>query len=84
MKPLKGLILLGFLLSSKFGFGQKLSTDTIGSKQKFDHVLVRMAFSDSLCSSFIICIKDEVKAHKHIQHAEHVLVLGWLCGNDVG
>lgn len=31
-------------------------------------------FNDSLSSSFCIIIKNEVKAHKHIKHSEHVIV----------
>ncbi len=34
-----------------------------------------MLFTDSLTSSFCIVIKKEVKAHKHLTHAEHVVVL---------
>lgn len=32
-------------------------------------------FIDSLVSSSVICISKEVKLHKHLEHAEHVLVL---------
>jgi mannose-6-phosphate isomerase-like protein (cupin superfamily) len=32
-------------------------------------------FTDSLVSSSVICISKEVKLHKHLEHAEHVLVL---------
>lgn len=32
-------------------------------------------FSDSLASSFYIVIKNDVKAHKHIRHSEHIYVL---------
>lgn len=31
-------------------------------------------FNDSLSSSFCIIIKNEVKAHKHMKHSEHVIV----------
>jgi mannose-6-phosphate isomerase-like protein (cupin superfamily) len=31
-------------------------------------------FSDSLAGSFCIIIKNEVKAHKHMKHSEHVIV----------
>jgi mannose-6-phosphate isomerase-like protein (cupin superfamily) len=31
-------------------------------------------FNDSLCSSFCIIIKNEVKGHKHMKHSEHVIV----------
>ncbi len=35
----------------------------------------KSVFSDSLVSSSVICINKEVKLHKHLEHAEHVLVL---------
>jgi len=38
-------------------------------------IYVRNLFNDSLSSSFCILIPDEVKAHKHQHHCEHVLVL---------
>jgi mannose-6-phosphate isomerase-like protein (cupin superfamily) len=31
-------------------------------------------FNDSLASSSLIIIKNEVKAHKHMKHSEHVIV----------
>ncbi len=31
-------------------------------------------FNDSLCSSFCLIIKNEVKGHKHMKHSEHVIV----------
>lgn len=31
-------------------------------------------FNDSLCSSFCIIVKNEVKGHKHMKHSEHVIV----------
>ena len=52
-----------------------INTDTIGAKTVSDHVYNKMLFTDSLTSSFAIVIKKEVKAHKHLTHAEHVVVL---------
>lgn len=37
-------------------------------------VTVKDLFSDSLSSSFCIIIKNEIKAHKHLKHSEHVIV----------
>ncbi|HRD52921.1 MAG TPA: cupin domain-containing protein [Flavobacteriales bacterium] len=36
---------------------------------------VRPLHSDSLASSFLICVPKEVKAHYHTAHTEHVVVL---------
>lgn len=36
---------------------------------------VRPLHSDSLASSFLICVPKEVKAHYHAAHTEHVVVL---------
>lgn len=36
---------------------------------------VQALHSDSLASSFLICIPREVKAHYHAAHTEHVVVL---------
>jgi mannose-6-phosphate isomerase-like protein (cupin superfamily) len=52
-----------------------LSTDTVGLKSVSDNLYNKPAFSDSLASSFVIVIKKEVKPHKHMTHAEHVVVL---------
>jgi len=51
-----------------------LNVDTIGSNSKTENVYNRVAFSDSLASSFCIVIKKEVKSHKHASHSEHVIV----------
>jgi mannose-6-phosphate isomerase-like protein (cupin superfamily) len=51
------------------------NTDTIQCPQDFENVCSRLLYSDSLCSSFVIFIKKEVKLHKHLYHTEHVTVL---------
>ena len=38
-------------------------------------VQVRPLYSDSLCSSFVICIPRAVAPHYHRHHTEHVTVL---------
>lgn len=37
-------------------------------------VTVKDLFADSLTSSSCIIIKNEIKAHKHLKHSEHVIV----------
>lgn len=50
-------------------------TDTIQCPLSVENVYSRLLYTDSLCSSFIIFIKKEVKMHKHLSHSEHVTVL---------
>lgn len=52
-----------------------LSTDSIGSSTLSENIYNKFLFGDSLSSSFCIVIKKEVKAHKHLYHSEHVLVI---------
>lgn len=44
-------------------------------KKSYENIYSRPLYSDSLCSSFVIFIKKEVKLHKHLHHTEHVTVL---------
>ncbi len=52
-----------------------INADTIGLKTISDNVYNKPLFNDSLASSFVIVIKKEVKAHRHVNHTEHVVVL---------
>ena len=52
-----------------------MNTDTIGLKTISDNIYNKPLFGDSLASSFVIVIKKEVKAHKHLTHSEHIVVL---------
>jgi mannose-6-phosphate isomerase-like protein (cupin superfamily) len=54
---------------------QFINIDTVGSKTISDNLYNKPLFSDSLASSFVILIKKEVKPHKYLYHAEHVLIL---------
>jgi mannose-6-phosphate isomerase-like protein (cupin superfamily) len=65
------LLLSGFSLHSQ----HQLNTDSVGLKTVSDNLYNKPLFSDSLASSFVILIKKEVKAHKHLGHSEHVIVL---------
>jgi mannose-6-phosphate isomerase-like protein (cupin superfamily) len=69
------VIVLLFVAITTLKAQHHLSTDTVGLKSVSDNLYNKPAFSDSLASSFVIVIKKEVKAHKHITHAEHVIVL---------
>lgn len=75
MKSLFLLIALALVLSTK---SQTLiqSADTIKAPAVYENVYSRTLYSDTNnVSSFVIFIKKEVKAHKHLTHAEHVIVL---------
>jgi mannose-6-phosphate isomerase-like protein (cupin superfamily) len=65
------LLLFLFCISAK---GQQ-SLDTIKAPAKFENIYSRVLHSDSLASSFVIFIKNEVKPHKHAEHSEQVLIL---------
>lgn len=52
-----------------------INTDTVGIKSVSDNIYNKPLFGDSLASSFVIVINKEVKAHKHLSHSEHVVVL---------
>ena len=57
-------------------FSQNLqSLDTIKPPADYENIYFRQVYSDSLVSSFVIFVKKEVKAHKHVTHTEHVYIL---------
>ncbi|MBI4930899.1 MAG: cupin domain-containing protein [Bacteroidetes bacterium] len=74
---MKTLLTLCFLLASfPFSFSQNYqSLDTVKTYGDYENIYLRKLNSDSLVSSFIIFIKKEVKAHKHVTHSEHVYIL---------
>jgi mannose-6-phosphate isomerase-like protein (cupin superfamily) len=51
------------------------SLDTVKPTGDYENIYSRPVYSDSLVSSFIIFVKKEVKAHKHMTHTEHVYIL---------
>lgn len=52
------------------------SLDTIKAPANFENIYVRALYTDSSdVSSYVIFVRNEVKAHKHVSHAEHVVVL---------
>jgi len=72
----------GAVLNGKAQYS--INTDSIGSKTVSDNVYNRTLFQDSLATSFVIVIKQGVKAHKHMAHAEHVAVLAGSGSMKVG
>jgi len=74
---MKTFLALCFLLASfSFSFSQNYqSLDTIKPPAEYENIYFRSVYSDSLVSSFVIFVKKEVKAHKHVTHTEHVYIL---------
>lgn len=61
------------------------SLDTIKPPVEYENIYTRNLSHDSLVSTFIIFIKKEVKEHKHLTHAENVIILsgeGVMMVND--
>jgi len=66
-----------FLFAAAFGchaFGQHFSSDLAPCAPGLANTVAPM-HSDSLCSSFLICVPREVRAHYHAWHTEHVVVI---------
>jgi mannose-6-phosphate isomerase-like protein (cupin superfamily) len=72
-KPALIFLLMAFYSGSAQDY--VLNADTAGKNSKSDNIYNRALFGDSLASSFCIVIKKEVKAHRHAQHSEHVVVM---------
>ncbi len=73
---MKMLLTLSLALFAFCSYGQnRQSLDTIKPPAAYENIYNRPLYSDSLTSSFVIFIKKEVKAHKHVMHTEHVTVL---------
>lgn len=66
------------VLLTVFGLGVKAQNpnmiNTLELEPGGGGITNKNLFNDSLSSSFCIIIKNEVKAHKHIRHSEHVIV----------
>lgn len=80
---MKGFVLIVFVLLFKSYRAQTIPTldshvinvDSIGKKSASDNIYNKTVYGDSLASSFCIVVKKEVKAHKHLTHSEHVIVM---------
>ena len=72
----KSLLFINFIVLQFFSFSQKIEIGKIKFSENFDNIYNHLLFTDtSRISSFLIEIKKEVRAHKHIEHAEHVYIL---------
>ena len=72
---MKKLITLLFILIGISSFSQVTNLEKLEPSEEYENVHVKKMYSDSLCTSFIIWIKKEVKAHKHEHHSETIYVL---------
>jgi len=72
-KTLQSLFLLLPLLC--FGQGNFDELNKIQPHEDYDNILVKKLQSDRHASSFLIWVKNEVKAHRHVVHSEHVYIL---------
>lgn len=67
-----------FFCISMFTWAQSnlVNVNSIPQNKNAANVFVQALYSDSAnVSSFLIQIRKEVKKHKHLSHAEHVLVV---------
>lgn len=70
--------IISFLLISISSISQisYQSLDTIKAPADYENIYVRTLYTDSAnVSSYVIFVRNEVKVHKHVAHAEHVVVL---------
>ncbi len=72
---MKKLITLLFILIGISSFSQVTNLEKLEPNEEYENIHVKKMYSDSLCTSFIIWIKKEVKAHKHEHHSETIYVL---------
>ena len=73
---MKKILFILFCTASLFCKAQNFqSPDTVKAYSDYENIYLCKLYSDSLVSSFVIFIKKEVKAHRHITHSEHVYIL---------
>jgi len=74
LKKLSCLIILVLLTSGILA--QSIQTiSEIQPPAEYENIHVHKLYSDSLVTSYVIWVKNAVKAHKHLKHTEHVYVL---------
>ncbi|HYG49498.1 MAG TPA: cupin domain-containing protein [Flavobacteriales bacterium] len=71
----KNIVTLILVLSAYMLHAQCASLDTVKAPANYDNLHVVKVASDSLSTTFVIFIKNEVKLHKHNEHTENVIVL---------
>ena len=71
----KVLLLLLFIVPGLVSAQLHAELKEILPDQEFENVYVKKIAEDSLQSSFIIWIKQDVKGHFHQQHTENIVVI---------
>lgn len=75
---MRGLIVgMIFLMVGFYGNCQNFKSleEIVPDSSNYGNIYIKKIDSDSLVSNFIIWIKEEVKAHKHLTHCETIIVL---------
>ena len=76
------LLFLGVSLS---GWSQEVTNIMmLKADQEYDNILVKKMNTDSRSTSFIIWVKEGVKAHKHEHHTETLYVLSGKAEMRIG
>ncbi len=72
---MKCILLLIFLLPMSVYSQIIISKDSLTPPSDFTNIYVQKIAGDSLVSTFVIFIKENVPLHKHQYHSENVLIL---------
>ena len=73
---MKYLFIPIFIFVFQVGFGQIIKTSSLApDSTNYENIYVKKLYTDSLSSTFAIWVKNEVKAHKHLDHSEVVTVI---------
>lgn len=75
MKKMLILIVQLGMLSITNVTAQVMDPEEIQPESTYENIHVRMIYSDSLSSSFVIWVKNEVPAHKHNHHTEVITII---------
>lgn len=72
---MRAILILILFFVFHYAAAQHSSLDTIKAPSEFANVHVQRITGDSLSTTFVIWIKQEVKSHKHEWHSENIVVL---------
>ena len=77
-------ILFFSLMFSIFSASAQTSLESIQPEGEYENIQVKKLYSDSLSTSFLIWVKNEVKPHRHAVHTETVYLLEGECEFTLG
>lgn len=72
---MKWFVIVLLQLSFKLYAQELKELDTIQPSSSYENIHVRKIADDPLQSSFVIWVKDHVKAHYHADHTENIYVI---------